>query len=112
MKLSLIIPAYNEALHIQQVISDIPEMVSEIIVVDDGSRDDTPGIVTNSEDDRVSLIRHDSNQGVGAAMISGYQRALEHKADIVVKIDGDGQMDPRQIPELVLPLQQGFAARR
>jgi glycosyltransferase involved in cell wall biosynthesis len=79
--------------------------------VDDASPDSTADLVTASakEDDRILLIRHPSNQGVGGAMVTGYRKALELGAQIVVKIDGDGQMDMDQLPKLLQPLIEGRA---
>jgi len=60
-------------------------------------------------DPRIRVIHHERNKGVGAAVVSGYRRALQDGADIIVKLDGDGQMDPKRIPELVGPLLSGEA---
>jgi dolichol-phosphate mannosyltransferase len=62
-----------------------------------------------ASDPRICLITHEHNQGVGAAVITGYQRALADGAEIIIKLDGDGQMDPARIPELVDPLVRGEA---
>jgi glycosyltransferase involved in cell wall biosynthesis len=89
----------------------VPSYVKYIIVVDDASPDATADLVTASakEDKRITLIRHPSNQGVGGAMVTGYRKALETDAQIVVKIDGDGQMDMDHLPELLKPLIEGRA---
>ena len=91
--------------------SAMPGYIKHIIVVDDASPDSTADLVTASakEDDRILLIRHPSNQGVGGAMITGYRKALELGAQMVVKIDGDGQMDMDHLPELLQPLIDGRA---
>jgi len=109
MKIFVVIPAYNEAKHIVNVIRDIPEKVQEIIVVDDCSQDNTSDIIFASKDERVKLIRHKRNMGVGGAMITGYEYSLAAGADIVVKIDGDGQMDPKEMWKLVAPIKNGRA---
>jgi len=79
--------------------------------VDDASPDSSADLVTAAakKDKRITLIRHAENQGVGGAMISGFRKALELDAQIVIKIDGDGQMDPAYIPALITPLIQGKA---
>jgi glycosyltransferase involved in cell wall biosynthesis len=105
----VIIPVYNEENFIKNVISKIPKIVEQIIVVDDCSKDSTSDIVLSLADDRIKLIKHEINTGVGGAVISGYRYALKAGADIVVKIDGDGQMDPEQIPKIVSPIIDGKA---
>ena len=104
--IACVIPAFNEAPHLGGVLDAIPDEVSHILVVDDASTDGTASLVRGHPDPRVFLIEHENNQGVGGAMVSGYRRALELRADIVVKLDGDGQMDPREIPRLVEPLRE------
>lgn len=80
-----------------------------MIVVDDASPDDVRAAVSATGDPRVLVISHESNRGVGGAMKTGFTRALELGADIVVKIDSDGQMDPALIPAFVAPLVEGRA---
>jgi dolichol-phosphate mannosyltransferase len=103
-RIVVVIPAYNESQHIAGVIASIPSEVASVIVVDDASHDRTVDVVRQTADPRVTLIQHDSNQGVGGAVCSGYLRALALGADIVVKVDGDGQMDPSNISRLVSPI--------
>jgi len=79
------------------------------IVVDDCSPDNTTDIVKNINDDRIHLISHQENQGVGGATLTGYRLATELNADIVVKMDGDDQMDPNYLPQLLRPILQGEA---
>jgi dolichol-phosphate mannosyltransferase len=109
--LGVVIPAYNVEREIQMVLHSIPAYISHVIVVDDASTDDTHEIVKGASllDRRIILIRHASNQGVGGAMITGFQKALALGVQIVVKFDGDGQMDPKFLPELLLPLVWGSA---
>ena len=107
--IAVVVPAYLAAERIQTVLSEIPALVAHIVVVDDGSGDATAATVEAARDQRVHLIRHDINRGVGAAMLSGYEAALGLGADIVVKIDSDGQMDPRYLPALVRPIVLGAA---
>lgn len=110
-KLAVVIPAYHVADKIESVLADLPGYLCHIIVVDDASPDNTSELVQSlaREDGRIILIRHEHNQGVGGAMVTGFKKALELGARVVVKIDGDHQMDPAYIPALVLPLLEGKA---
>ena len=103
------IPAYRVAAQIETVIRGVPTFVHAIIVVDDESPDDTAERVKRLGDARVTLIRHAHNQGVGGAMQSGFAEALHQGLDVVVKMDGDDQMDPGYLPALVQPLVDGRA---
>ncbi len=87
------------------VLAMFDETVARIIVVDDACPEGTGAFVKeNCRDLRVEVITHERNRGVGGATLTGYTRALEIGADIIVKVDGDGQMDPRFIPTLVRPI--------
>ncbi len=110
-RIAVVIPAYNVAAHIAGVLGGIPPFVSWVIVVDDGSLDDTAELVRGYAigDPRVHLVAREVNGGVGAAVFSGYERALKLGADIVVKMDGDGQMDPAYLGRLVTPILLGQA---
>ena len=103
-KIAVIIPAYNVEKYIGTVIKKIPDFVDFIIVVDDCSKDNTIREVEKLDVDRIRLIEHKINQGVGGAMLSGYQLAYDLGADIMVKIDGDDQMDSSYIKSLVAPI--------
>ncbi len=104
-----VVPAYNEAAHIASVVAKLPHFIRSVIVVDDASRDDTVEVLEELalDDERVVILRHETNQGVGGAMISGFERALQLNAQIVVKIDADGQMPLEHLPELLSPLVKG-----
>jgi len=106
-----VIPCYRVEREIQSVLQEIPAYIKHIVVVDDASPDSTRNLVTASAkiDQRILLMRHPSNLGVGGAMITGYKKALELGAQIVVKIDGDGQMDMDHLPVLLKPLIDGRA---
>jgi len=108
---AIVIPAYRVAAHIEQVVRGLPGWVSSIVVVDDASPDAVSEIVQRlaAADPRIELVRHEHNQGVGGAVCSGYRRALERGAQIVVKMDGDGQMDPGYLRRLIAPIVRGDA---
>lgn len=105
-KVSIVIPAYKVENQIKNVLSAIPDWVDYIIVVDDNSPDHTGKIVQEIalSDQRMIYIQHQKNQGVGGAMISGFRKALTLDVDIVVKVDGDDQMDLSYLPNLIKPL--------
>jgi glycosyltransferase involved in cell wall biosynthesis len=104
--ISVIVPAYNEEFHIKKMLSDIPSLVDSIIVVNDGSTDNTKQIVTKlqKEDSRISLINHPKNMGLGTALITGYVESLRLRNDITVVMAGDNQMDPLDLENIVKPI--------
>jgi glycosyltransferase involved in cell wall biosynthesis len=102
-----VLPAYRTAASIRAVIERIPPCVRHVIVVDDASPDAIPAAVSAIGDPRIVLLSHERNRGVGGAMKTGFARALELGADVVVKLDSDGQMDPALIPALLAPLADG-----
>ncbi|HVE50551.1 MAG TPA: glycosyltransferase family 2 protein [Casimicrobiaceae bacterium] len=105
MRVAVVIPCYRVRAQVLDVLSGIGPEVSRIFVVDDACPERSGELVRErSQDPRVVVISHAENQGVGGATISGYQAALDDGADVVVKIDGDGQMDPSLIPRFVAPL--------
>ena len=106
---AVVIPAYNVAPHILEVLKTIPDFVDKIIVVDDCGTDGTTRLLTQLDDRRVEVLRHEVNQGVGGAMATGFGRAILSHSDLVVKMDGDGQMDPQYVSTLLDPLiEEGF----
>ena len=108
--ITVIIPCYRETAHVLDVIGGVGDEVAHIIVVDDACPDKTgEHVKANCDDGRVQVVVHELNTGVGGATLSGYRRALEVGSDIVVKVDGDGQMDPVLIPTLVKPIADGQA---
>ena len=110
MKLAVVIPCYRAKLHVLDVLAAIPPMVDSIHVVDDACPDDTGRHVeANCNDPRVRVHYNQHNLGVGGAVLRGYQEALAFGAEIIVKIDGDGQMDPALIASFVAPIQSGEA---
>jgi dolichol-phosphate mannosyltransferase len=106
-----VVPAYRVEKEIESVVHSVPAFVSRIIIVNDASPDQTGAVVKKlaALDDRIIFVQHEANQGVGGAMITGFRKALEIKAQIVVKVDGDGQMDPNDMPALLVPLIRGEA---
>jgi dolichol-phosphate mannosyltransferase len=108
--IAVVIPCYRTSRQILDVLSRIDANVARIYVVDDACPEGTGDLVEASRpDDRVRVLRHERNRGVGAAMVTGYRAALADGAQIVVKIDGDGQMDPAQLSRLVAPIAMGAA---
>jgi len=101
-----IIPCYQVEAEVGMVIENLPQYLKHIIFVDDASPDRTAEIILNTAKhaNHITLISHKKNLGVGAAMVSGFQQALHLNADIIIKIDGDGQMDTSYIPQLLAPI--------
>jgi glycosyltransferase involved in cell wall biosynthesis len=108
-RLYVVIPAYNEEKLIARVLYSMPEIVDRMIAVDDASTDATPQILCAARTklgDRLHVVRHERNKGVGAAIVSGYLAALEELdgRDLVAVMAGDAQMDPEELPRLLAPL--------
>jgi dolichol-phosphate mannosyltransferase len=109
-RVAVVIPCYRVSEHILNVISMIGPEVWRIYVVDDACPDKSGGCVKQyCVDTRVKVIYHSQNQGVGGAVMTGYLAAIFDKATIIVKVDGDGQMDGGLIPQLVEPILSGEA---
>jgi dolichol-phosphate mannosyltransferase len=108
---AVVVPAYNVATELGDVLRQIPAMVKTIVVVNDASRDDTGAVAERYAqlDSRLIVKHHDVNRGVGGAVITGFETALEAGADVVVKVDGDGQMPLWLMPQLIQPLVDGKA---
>ena len=100
-----VVPAYNEAATVSSVVRAVRRYAPafDVLVVDDGSTDDTERI---AQDTGARVLRHPFNLGIGGAVQSGYQFALEHGYDVAVQVDGDGQHDPSQAPALLAALEQ------
>ena len=98
----VVIPCYKVSKQILKVISDIPPQVSNIILIDDQCPEKTGEFVSkNINDPRVAILINPENLGVGGATKAGYLQAIKYQADIIVKLDGDGQMNPSDIPKLI-----------
>ena len=101
----VVIPCYRTSQQIMSVIAKIGAECNKIIVVDDGCPEKSGAMVEREcTDERVTVIYNESNLGVGGAVLAGYRMALDYNADIVVKIDGDGQMEPSLIPKFLEPI--------
>ncbi len=106
-KIAVVIPAYNEELLIKQTINGIPTFIDKIIVVDDCSTDKTIEAISfllSQQPERIVLLKHMSNQGVGGAIASGYIWCREQDIDIAIVMAGDAQMDPADLPALLEPI--------
>lgn len=109
-RLAVIIPAYKVKRHILQVLGLIGCEVDRIYVIDDCSPEGCGKFVEdNVTDPRVRVVYHEQNTGVGGAVLTGYLNAINDGMDILIKVDGDGQMNPRLIPEFVEPIMSGRA---
>lgn len=108
--IAVVIPCYKVSAHICELVQRIGDEVEAIIVVDDCCPEGSGALVESvCTDPRVCVVYHATNQGVGGAVLTGYQAAIEAGADIIVKIDGDGQMDPALIPAFIAPILRGEA---
>lgn len=105
-KICVVVPAFNEEILIDKTIMNIPDFVDYIVVVDDGSTDKTSRIVKEieSKNQRVHYIRHKKNLGVGAAVSTGYIWCRKKDIDIAVVMNGDNQMDPDDLPNILNPI--------
>jgi glycosyltransferase involved in cell wall biosynthesis len=107
---AVVIPCFRVRRHILDVLKAIGPEVDRVYVVDDKCPEGTGRFVQDlCRDPRVSVLFQPVNQGVGGAVMAGYRAALREGAEIVVKLDGDGQMDPAHIPRLLRPIRRGEA---
>jgi len=103
---AVVVPAYDEEALVGSTVSGIPAFVDRIIVVDDGSKDGT-AVRAQAADKRVEVIPHERNQGVGAAIVTGYRRAIAIGVDVTCVMAADGQMDPDDLETLVRAIATG-----
>src|SRR5881398_504853 len=106
-RVAVVVPAHDEEQLIVATLQGIPGFVDRVYVVDDASSDATADRARSVEDPRVEVIAHDRNRGVGAAIVSGYKRALNDRVDAVAVMAGDNQMDPDEREALALPVVRG-----
>lgn len=115
LSIAVVIPCYNVQAHITEVVKTLPDYVKHIILVNDASTDNTPQRVEQlkvecqNDHQQYHVIHLPVNQGVGGAVLAGFEKALTLGVHIIVKMDGDGQMDPNNIPVLIEPLINGKA---
>lgn len=108
-RIAVVIPAFNEARLLPRTLGRVPTYVDLLVVVDDASSDATAAVAAAQTDRRICLVRHPDNRGVGAAIVSGYRRALQLGADVLVVMAADDQMDPADLPSLLDPIARGSA---
>jgi glycosyltransferase involved in cell wall biosynthesis len=106
-RVAVVVPAFDEERLISTTLEGIPEFVDRVIVVDDASRDGTAASAGSTGDQRVEVITHEQNRGVGAAIVTGYKRALEDGADVTCVMAGDNQMDPDDLEAIAGPVARG-----
>lgn len=107
--IAVIIPAHNEANQIEKVIQSMPDYVDKMVIIDDKSKDKTVDLIKRCQgnNDKIVLIQHTKNQGVGGAIATGYKWTKNNKVDIAVVMAGDGQMDPDDLPNILDPIITG-----
>ncbi len=106
-RVAVVVPAYDEEALVVETLRGIPDFVDAIYVIDDASRDATGERSRELGDSRVEVIRHERNSGVGAAIVTGYRRALEDGIDVACVMAADNQMDPAELRGLVEPVARG-----
>ena len=108
-QLTVVVPAYNTGGRVLRVIATMPAVVDRVVVVDDASTDDTAAHLAGCDDPRVETVRHPLNRGVGAAIATGYGRALAGGAELIAVMAGDAQMHPDDLVPLATPVALGRA---
>jgi glycosyltransferase involved in cell wall biosynthesis len=106
-RVAVVIPAYNEEQLLGPTVERIPTFVDRIYVVDDHSTDNTLERGRALADERVTVIEHKRNQGVGAAIVTGYKHALQERIDVTAVMAADNQMDPDDLLHLCEPVARG-----
>ena len=107
----VVVPAYNEESQIGKVIETMPEFVDQMVIIDDQSDDKTVDVVKRSQKDnnKIILLEHEINQGVGGTIATGYKWARDNEFDVAAVMAGDGQMDPKDLPNIIEPVVNGSA---
>jgi glycosyltransferase involved in cell wall biosynthesis len=106
-RVAVVVPAFDEERLVGETLAGIPDFVDRVFVVDDASRDETAARAQVVGDPRIEVLRHASNAGVGAAVVTGYRRALEDEVDVTCVMNADNQMDPAELRALVEPVARG-----
>ena len=106
-RVAVVVPAHDEEKLIGDTIRSIPDFVDRVIVVDDKSKDGTVAAVRALNYQRVEVLEHERNLGVGAAILTGYRRAIEERIDVTAVMAADAQMDPGDLETLVAPVARG-----
>jgi glycosyltransferase involved in cell wall biosynthesis len=106
-RVAVVVPAHDEEPLIAGVLAAMPQFVDRVYVVDDASTDATAALAENGANRRVEVIRHERNEGVGAAIVTGYRRALAEGIDVTCVMAGDGQMDPADLGTLAGAVARG-----
>ena len=106
-RVAVVVPAYNEEHLVAETLAGIPDFVDRIYVVDDASPDATAQRAREAADARTEVIVHEKNGGVGAAIVTGYERARDEAVDVVCVMAADNQMDPAELSALVQPVARG-----
>jgi len=107
--IAAVIPCYNEEAQILKVINSMPDFVDHLIIINDASLDHTLSLIKDkmAKGEKIKLINHAKNQGVGGAIASGYKWARDNNYDIAVVMAGDGQMDPEDLTAILDPVADG-----
>ena len=107
--IAAVIPCYNEETQLMKVISSMPEFIDHLIIINDASTDNTAEIAIKQmqHNNKIFLIEHKKNEGVGGAIASGYKWARDNSIDIAVVMAGDAQMDPKDLTAILDPVVNG-----
>jgi glycosyltransferase involved in cell wall biosynthesis len=106
-RVAVVVPAFNEEPLVAETLRGIPDFVDRVVVVDDASSDGTAAAARGVADPRIEVVGHEENGGVGAAIVTGYRRALEQGIDVACVMAADNQMDPAELSSLAEPVARG-----
>ena len=106
-RVAVVIPAHDEERLVGETLAGVPDFVDRVFVVDDASTDGTAERARAQRDSRIEVLVHERNQGVGAAIATGYKRALEEEIDVTCVMAADNQMDPAELASLAAPVARG-----
>lgn len=109
LRIAVVVPAFNEELNVARTVRDVPAFVDHVLVIDDASHDATFLEASRLRRRGLEVLQHPRNRGVGAAIATGYRRALELGVDAAAVMAGDGQMDPADLTALLTPIARGAA---